>query len=202
MSTAAIDAHQASIPSHPLRSVGLIVRSARVRSLARLRLDSHSRTARVPPSHPISPTTPARHDARPYLTPLYPPHSLIFLRRLPPNPSFSDDTPPHLASPCISSTALGIPPFTSLDEPKRHCDCIFTDRADRADPSYIVDFALARPTACVSTLHPSYTYIVSHLSWTYVRTDFTYLDHGHHYSYQVFLTCTHCLFISPVHCTL
>jgi hypothetical protein len=74
----------------------------------------------------------------------------------------------------ISSTAFGIPPFTHPDEPKRHCDCISTDLADRADPSYIVDFALARTTTCVSTLsRPSYICIVSHLSWTYVRKDFT-----------------------------
>ncbi|KAJ7697561.1 hypothetical protein B0H14DRAFT_3904948 [Mycena olivaceomarginata] len=95
--------------------------------------------------------------------------ALIFLRRFPPNSSFFWR---YLASSRF---------------PIRHCDCIFTDLADRADPSYIVDFALARATARISMLsRPSYTYIVSYLSWTYVRTDFTDLD-GSHYSYPVFI---------------
>ncbi|KAJ7763934.1 hypothetical protein B0H14DRAFT_372888 [Mycena olivaceomarginata] len=157
----------ASIPSDPLRNVGLIVRSARVRSLARLRVDSHSPAVRVPSSHPIFPTTSSRHDTRLHLTPLYPPHS-SFYDAFRPIRLFSGDTPPHLASPLYLEHSTR---HSSIHAPRRTEAPLrlhIHGPRGRADHSYIVDFALARTTACVSTLsRPSYTYIVSHLSWTY-----------------------------------
>jgi hypothetical protein len=91
----------------------------------------------VSSSHPIFPITSARHDTRPHLTPLYPPHSSLGLSSTSLFGLLSDYLR-YLASSrfTIISRALGILPFTQLDEPKRHCDCILTDRAD---PCYIAD---------------------------------------------------------------